>query len=216
MGCDGTAGGACIVLGVLTVQFLERALDALVDLREEVLELVRSAVARFGVDRFARAAVNGDEVPRAEVQRRAQPRALTADRPHRLQGVLPAGRHRLVSRPQLLAQPHSLHMPVGLLFHAPTRTETVERAIHGALQPSRWVLGRSSRGCGCGSRKAERGEVEVVDKGGEKTDGLLFSNIVVEPLWEQALCVAVCAVDKTHERTTLRESKAVSCGSEQC
>ena len=120
MGGDGTARCACIVLVVLTVQCLERALDALVELLEEVLALVRSDVARFGVDRFALAAVHGDACPRAEVQRLAQQRARTADLPQRLQVVRPAVRHRRVLRPQLLSQPHDLTMPVGLLCQATT------------------------------------------------------------------------------------------------
>ena len=48
----------------------------------------------------------------------------------------------------------------------------------------RWVGGRPSRGSGCGPLKAERREVEVVDKGIDETDGILCSNGVVESLWE--------------------------------
>ena len=40
---------------------LERALDALVDLLEAFCELVLGEVTLFGVDRFALAAVDGDE-----------------------------------------------------------------------------------------------------------------------------------------------------------
>jgi len=160
----------------LTVQCLKRALDALVDLLEAVLALVRSAVVRFGVDRFARAAVNGDAFPRDEVQLLAQQRARTVDLPQRLQVVLPAARYRLVIRPQRLSQPHYLHIPVGLLCQATTRPETGERAINGELQQIRWVRGRPSRGCGCGALKAERDAVEVVDKGVDKTDGYSTEN----------------------------------------
>ena len=63
---------------------------------------------------------------------------------------------------------------------------------------------------------AERREVEVVDKGVDETDEILFSHSVVEPLWEQDRFVAVYAVDKVHAGTTRRESKAVSHCREQC
>lgn len=65
---DGTAGCPRIVLVVLAVQCLERTLDAWVDLLEELRQRGLGAVALFGVDRFALAAVNGHEFPRAEVQ----------------------------------------------------------------------------------------------------------------------------------------------------
>jgi hypothetical protein len=67
-----------------------------------------------------------------------------------------------------------------------------------------------------GPLKAEGGEVEVIDKGVEETDGILFGNVVVEPLWKQDLCVAIRAVNKAHEGTTLQKSKEVSRCSEQC
>jgi hypothetical protein len=55
----------------------------------------------------------------------------------------------------------------------------------------------------------------VIDKGIKKTDGILCSNVVVEPLREQDGFVAVLAVDKTHESTKLPKSKKVSRDSEQ-
>jgi hypothetical protein len=178
------AGCPRILFVILALKVLERALDTLVDLLEEMLALVRSDVALFGVDRFALAAVDGDEGARAQVQWLAQPRALPADLPQGLQVGLPAVGYRLVIRPQLLPQPHELSLPVGLLFQTSTRPETVEIAIEVELQQIRWVGGRPSRGSGGGPLKAERREVEVVDKGIEETDGMLFSNVVVESLWE--------------------------------
>jgi hypothetical protein len=42
----------------------------------------------------------------------------------------------------------------------------------------------------------------------------VLGNVVIEPLWEQDLFVAIRAVDKAHAGTKLQESKAVSrCGS---
>ena len=78
-----------------------------------------------------------------------------------------------------------------------------------------WVVGRPSRGGGCGALKAECREVEVVDKGINETDGVLCSNGVVEPLREQDLFVAVHAVEKTHAGIKLQECKKVSRCSEQ-
>jgi hypothetical protein len=102
---------------------------------------------------------------------------------------------------------------VGLLLQATTRSETVEIAVNVKLQQISRVVGRSSRGSGCGPLQAERRAVEVVDKGVEETDGILCGNVVVEPLWEQALFVAVRAVDKAHEGIKRQESKEVSrCG----
>jgi hypothetical protein len=68
MVCNGTTGCACIVLVVLSVQFLEIALDPLVDLLEKFGELGRGEVALFGVDRFELAAVDRDEFPREKVE----------------------------------------------------------------------------------------------------------------------------------------------------
>jgi hypothetical protein len=164
----------------------------------------------FGVDRFELAAVNSDKFTREEVELFAQHRALPANLAQRLQVVLPEVRNRLGLWSQLLSEPHQLHMPVRRLSQATTRPETVEIAIHIELQQIRWMVGRPSRGCGCGSLTAERREVEVVDKGVDETDEILFSHIVVEPLWEQDRFVAVYAVDKAHAGTTLRESKEVS------
>ena len=157
----------------MAVKFLEIALDALVDLLEEFRELVLGEVALFGVDRFELAAVDGDEFAREEVQLLAQQRELTADLPQGLQVVLAEVRNRLVIRPQLLQQPHQLDIPVGLLFQATTRTETVEIAVDVELQQISRVVGRPSRGGGCGPLKAERREVEVVDKGIDETDRIL-------------------------------------------
>ena len=78
------------------------------------------------------------------------------------------------------------------------------------------MVGRPSRGGGCGALQAERREVEVVDKGIKETDGMLGSHGVVEPLWEQDRFVAVCAVDKTHADIKLQGSKKVSRCREQC
>jgi hypothetical protein len=90
---------------------------------------------------------------------------------------------RLVIRSQLLEEPHELDMPVGLLCQATTRPETVERAVQVQLQQISRVVGRASRGRGCGPLKAECREVEVVDKGVDATDGVLGGHGVVEPLW---------------------------------
>jgi hypothetical protein len=109
--------------------------------------------------------------------RRAQPvRGWTSHRGVRsdVQGlpvVLAAVRKRLVIRPQLLQQPHARHRPVGRLCQATTRTETVERAIKGELQQSRWGIGRPPRGCGWGALQAERGEVEGATKASRKRPG---------------------------------------------
>ena len=139
--------------------------------------------------------------------------ALPADLPQRHQGVLPEVRHRLGIRPQLLSQPPQLHIAVGRLCQATTRPETGERAVNGEVQQISRVIGRAACGSGCGPLKAQCRAVEVVNKGIEETDGMLFSHRGVEPLWEQALCVAVGAVDKAHTGTKLQESKAGSrCG----
>jgi hypothetical protein len=89
-------------LVILAVQFLEIALDALLDPLKECRELVWSEVARFGVDRFELAAVDGDEFTPEEVQLFAQQRELSADLSQRYQIVLPEVCHRLVIRPALL------------------------------------------------------------------------------------------------------------------
>lgn len=180
---DGTTRCPRILLVILAVPFLEIALDALVDLLEELRELVRGTVARLGVDRFALAAVDGAEFPRAELPLLAQPWALTADLPKGHQVVLTAVRPRRVIRSQLLEQPHQLTMPVRRLCQATTRPETGERAVNVQLQQSSRVVSRPARGSGCGPLKAERREGEVVDKGIDETDGMLFGNVVVEPLW---------------------------------
>lgn len=99
---------------------------------------------------------------------------------------------------------------MGLLFQATTRPETVEIAINVKLQQISRVVSRSSRGSGFGPLKTEGREVEVVDKGVDETDGIRFDNVVVEPLWEQDLFVAVHAVDKAHEGTKPQDNKEVS------
>jgi hypothetical protein len=175
-GRDGTAGCARIVWVVLTVQFREIAPDARGDLLEACGELGRGEVALFGVDRFDLAAVDSDEFTRQEVELFAQHRELPATLAQRLQGVLPEVRNRLVIWSQLLEAPHPRHLPVRRLFQATTRPETVEIAINRELQQIRWMVGRPSRGCGCGSLQAERREVEVVDKGVEETDGYCWSS----------------------------------------
>ena len=97
------ARGPHLLVVFLAVQCLAIALDAVVNLLAAVRELVLGAGARCGVNRFALTAVDGDECPREAGQLRAPPRALPADLPQRPQGVLPAGRTRLVSRSQLLS-----------------------------------------------------------------------------------------------------------------
>jgi hypothetical protein len=64
--------------------------------------------------------------------------------------------------------------------------------------------------------EAKHREGEVIDKGIEATDGILGSHVVIEPLREQDLFVAVRAVDKTHESTKLPKSKKVSRARQQC
>jgi hypothetical protein len=99
------------------------------------------------------------------------------------------------------------------VFQATTPAEAVEIAVYVQRQQSRRVGGRSSRGSGCGALKAEGREVEMVDKGVEETDGMLWGHVVVEPLWKQDLFVAIHAVEKAHAGTTLQKSKEVSRGS---
>ena len=190
--------GPRILWGVLAVKFLELALDALVDLLEKLLALVRGEVALSGVDRFALAAVDGDEFNQAEVQLLAQPCALPADLPQGCQGVLPEVRNRLVSRSPLLQPPQQLDIPGGLLCQATTRTETGERAVYVELQQISRVIGRPSRSRGGGPRKAERRSVEAVDKGIDETDRMLFSHVVVQARWEQALFVSVRTLAVAH------------------
>jgi hypothetical protein len=207
--CDCTAGGPRILVGVPAVKCRERVLDALVELPVEPLELAPGEVALFGVDRFALAAVNGDELTRKEVQLLAEQRARTADLPDGLQVVLTEVRHRLVIKPQLLQQPHQCDIPVGRLCQATTRTETVERAINVELQQSRRVIGRPSCSSRLGPLQAQRLYSEVVDKGINETDGILYGDVVVEPLWELALFVAVSTLDMTH---VVRDSKVDKAG----
>jgi len=121
--------------------------------------------------------------------------------------VLPDVRTRLVSWAQLLAAPPHLNLPGRRRCQATTRLETVEIARHRERQQSRWLVGRPARGGGLGALQAERREGEVGDNGGDEPDGMLFRTLVVEPLWAQALGVAVCAVDKAHAGPTLRASK---------
>jgi hypothetical protein len=162
-------------LVVLTVQCLARALDALVALLEEFGELCLGEVTLFGLDGFALAAVDGDEVPRDEVQLLAEPGALTADLPQGLPVVLPEVRPRLVIRPQRLSQPPQLHLAVGLLCQTTTRLEMGERAGDVKLQQTSRGVGRSSRGSGCGPLQAERREGEVVHKSVDETHGYCWS-----------------------------------------
>ena len=188
----------------------------MVDRLAEGRQLGLGAVARFGVDRFALAAVNGPACPRDEGPRLPSHRALAPDLPQGLQGVLAEVRHRLVSRPQLLSQPPQRHIPVRLLFQTTTRPQGIEIAVQLELQQSSRSIGRPARGSGCGALEAERRQVEVVDKGIEEPNGMLCGTIVVEPLREQDGFVAVRAVDKAHKGTKLQDNKEVSRRSEQC
>ena len=209
-------GGPASILGLLTVQGLARAREALVDLRQEVRERVGGAGARFGVHGSALPAVDGDACPRDEVQLCAQHRARPADLPQRLQGGLAQGRHRRVIRPERLSQPHSLDMPVGLLCQTTTRPQGVERAVQGELPQISRVRGRPACGSGGGALDAQHREGEVIATGIQETAGMLFGHVVVEPRREQDGVVAVRAVEKTHERTKLPKSKNVSRDREPC
>jgi hypothetical protein len=107
-------------------------------------------VACCGVNGCAVAAVEGDACPREAVQRFAQPRARPADVPQGLQVVLAAVRTRLVSRPELLAQPHDCDMPLGRLCQTTTRPQPRERAVQGQRQQSSRVRGRPVAASGTG------------------------------------------------------------------
>ena len=72
----------------------------------------------------------------------------------------------------------------------------LEIAVQVQLQQISRVRGRPARGSGCGALEAKPREVEVIDKGIKETDGILCSNVVVEPLREQDGFVAVRALDK--------------------
>jgi hypothetical protein len=71
------------------------------------------------------------------------------------------------------------------------------------------VIGRPSCRSRFGPLKAKRLSIEVVDKGIKETDGILYGDVVVEPLWELALCVAVSTLDMTH---VVRDSKVDKAG----
>ena len=101
--CDSTTGCPRIVLGLLAVQFMELARDALVALLEEFRQLVRGEVVRFGIDRSQLAPVDGHEFPGEEVELLTQHRELATDLPQRLQVVLAEVRHCLVIWAQLLS-----------------------------------------------------------------------------------------------------------------
>lgn len=47
----------------------------------------------------------------------------------------------------------------------------------------------------------------MIDKGIEETDGILGRNVVIEPLRDRDLFVAVRAVEKIHERTKLQRAQ---------
>src|SRR5262245_34380321 len=98
-------------------------------------------------------------------------------------------------------------MPVGFLCEATTRPQAVEVAVYVALQQSRRVIGWPAGCSGGRALQAERREGEVVNKGIKEADGILCGHGVVEPLREQALFMAVRAVDKAHESTQLQKSK---------
>jgi hypothetical protein len=205
--CDRTAGGPCLLWGSLAVQVFARAREALLKLRVELRQCGPGAVALFGMDRCALAALDGHEVPRDELPLRAQHRTLATDLPQGLQGVLPTGRQRRVIGAQLLSPPHELNVSVGLVCQATTRAEAVELAIQGELEQISRGRGRPPRCGGCGALDAAPREVEVVDEGIEETDGILCSNVVVEPRGAQDRFVAVCAVEKAHERTQRQKSQ---------
>jgi len=68
------------------------------------------------------------------------------------------------------------------------------------LQQRSGGLGRAARGRGRGPLQAQRHAVEVLDKGGDATDGMRGGPRVVEPLWAQALFGAVRPVHKAQVR----------------
>jgi hypothetical protein len=130
--------------------------------------------------------------------------------PQGLQVGLAEGCQRLVLRLERLSQPQDFAMPVGLLFQTTTRPQTRERAVQGQRQPISRVRGQPAWGSGSGALKAKPREVEVIDTGIKATDGLCCGKVVIKPLWTQDGCVAVRAVEKTHESPHLQKSKKVS------
>src|SRR5262244_4411824 len=96
---------ASMVLVVAARKLFQVRVNALVDLREQLRELVRSEIAIFRVDCSELAAIDGDQLCTKEVQRLAQQGESAADLPQGLQVVLAEVGNRLVIGPELFQQP---------------------------------------------------------------------------------------------------------------
>ena len=118
--------------------------------------------------------------------------------------------------PEFLQQPHHFDMAVCLLLQATTRTQAVEITLEVELQEIARGIARAPCHSRDGALEAAGCQVEFVDKGIDKADGMVLGNVVVEALRESDHFVAVHAVDIAHEGTKLRERKEASFCSWQC
>ena len=157
------ASQPCHRARLLQDQAPAHAPHALVDLPEEVRELILGEVALFGVDRFALAAVHGDECHRAEVRLLAQQRALTTDlaawASDCASGSPPSSCAQAAAASTATSTPHCGGSPVpGDNWTGDGRDSRTCTAAGRDFFGR--VVDRSSRGSGCGSLKAACREVE--------------------------------------------------------
>src|SRR5436305_9399681 len=137
----------------------------------------------------------------------AQHHKLTADPPDGLAIVLPEVGYCLEVRHQAAGQPNHLDIALALPLQPPARLHPIEISVDVNLQQRRRVIGRPSCRFRCNAPKAQRAQIKLIDKDGDRPDWIVLAQIVTQPLGNQRARTAIIANHKTPRRILPPESQ---------
>src|ERR1700730_9669057 len=165
--------------------------------------------AFVGVPRLELAAVDGGDGMGEQTQLPAQSDELAAGPPDRRAIVLPEVRDGLEVRRQTPAQPHYLDVAMGLTLQPAARRDLVDVAVNVDLQQRARMIGWTSGRFRNHTVKAQRPEIQLIDKPVDHPHRVVLSNVVIQILGKQNALYTVFTLDEARHLTPRHESSRI-------
>src|SRR5262249_29823862 len=144
-------------------------LNLLMDWFEQMLQRFLSTIPCCTLDRFACAAVNGNECSSKAIQGRAEEGQCSADPREGVWILLAKLGKRFTIWGALVQQPHELQVALACVCAFSTRAARVEGPREIPCQHRARMIGRPPRLGGCGLGKTSRLQIQPIDKGIKQT-----------------------------------------------
>ena len=179
------------LLPVGTVELLQIARHALLDLRHPPLHLGPREVPVAVVHRLELAAVDRDRAVRKQPHRAAQ---RNKARTHLADGtaiVLAEVGNRLVIGHQSARKPHHLDVVPSLTLKPPARLNPIEIAVNIELQQDRRMIRRPPGCLGSNPVKSQLAQVEFLDKNVNHPNRIVLADPVIQAFRKQRALLAI-------------------------